>query len=47
VLSQPGYTQGGKQVLGTFVGLQNDNDAWQTGAWQPGSSSAYTVQLTS
>ena len=47
VLSQPGYTQGGKQVLGTFVGLQNDNDAWQTGAWQPGSSSAYTAQLTS
>jgi len=46
VLTQPGYTQGGKQVLGTFVGLQTTNSAWQTGAWAPGANTAYTVQLT-
>ena len=46
VLTQPGYAQGGKQVLGTFVGLQQNNDAWQTGAWQPGSGTAYKVELT-
>jgi Flp pilus assembly protein TadG len=47
VLTQPGYAQGGKQVLGTFVGLQANNTAWSTGAWSPGSSTAYTVELTS
>jgi len=47
VLTQPGYTQGGKQVLGTFVGLQQTNTAWSTGAFNPGSNTAYTVELTS
>jgi Flp pilus assembly protein TadG len=46
VLTQPGYTNGGKTVLGTFVGLQTNDTSWTTGAWVPGSSTAYTVELT-
>ena len=46
VLTQPGYTNGGKTVLGTFVGLQVDNTTWTTGAWTPGANTAYTVELT-
>jgi Flp pilus assembly protein TadG len=46
VLTQPGYTNGGKTVLGTFVGLQTNNTGWSTGAWTPGSNTAYTVELT-
>lgn len=47
VLTQPGYTNGGKTVLGTFVGLQTTNSSWTTGAWVPGANTAYTVALTS
>jgi Flp pilus assembly protein TadG len=47
VLTQPGYTNGGKTVLGTFVGLQARDDTWTTGPWVPGSNTAFTVQLTS
>ena len=46
VLTSPGYANGGKTVLGTFVGLQATNTAWSTGAWNPNSSTAYTVELT-
>jgi Flp pilus assembly protein TadG len=46
VLSQPGYSNGGKTVLGTFVGLQTGNTNWSTGAWTPGSSTAFTIELT-
>jgi hypothetical protein len=46
VLTQPGYTNGGKTVLGTFVGLQMNNSSWTTGAWTPGANTAYTVELT-
>jgi hypothetical protein len=46
VLTQPGYTNGGKTVLGTFVGLQVNDSSWTTGAWIPGSNTAYTVQMT-
>jgi Flp pilus assembly protein TadG len=46
VLTQPGYTNGGKTVLGTFVGLQAHDDSWVTGGWVPGANTAYTVQLT-
>ena len=38
---------GGKTVLGTFVGLQVNNDTWSTGPWTPGSSTAFKVELTS
>ena len=47
VLTQPGYTNGGKTVLGTFVGLQVNDDTWSTGTWTPGSSTAFKVELTS
>jgi Flp pilus assembly protein TadG len=47
VLAYPGYTNGGKTVLGTFIGLQVNNDTWTTGTWTPGSSTAYKVELTS
>ena len=46
VLTQPGYAQGGKQVLGTFVGLQTNNSSWSTGAWNPQTSTASTIELT-
>jgi hypothetical protein len=46
VLTQPGYANGGKTVLGTFVGIQAHDDSWTTGAWVPGASTAYTVELT-
>ena len=46
VLTSPGYANGGKTVLGTFVGLQATNTSWSTGAWNPNSSTAYTVELT-
>jgi Flp pilus assembly protein TadG len=46
VLTQPGYTNGGKTVLGTFVGLQVNDPTWTTGAWVPGSNTAFTVQMT-
>ncbi len=46
VLTQPGYANGGKTVLGTFVGLQTNNSTWTTGAWSPGANTAYTVALT-
>jgi len=46
VLTSPGYTQGGKQVLGTFVGLQVNNTSWTTGAYNPNANTAYTVELT-
>jgi Flp pilus assembly protein TadG len=46
VLTSPGYAQNGKQVLGTFVGLQLNNTSWTTGAFNPGANTAYTVELT-
>jgi len=46
VLTSPGYAQNGKQVLGTFVGLQLDSTTWTTGAFNPGANTAYTVELT-
>ena len=46
VLTSPGYAQNGKQVLGTFVGLQLDNSSWSTGAFNPNANTAYTVELT-
>jgi Flp pilus assembly protein TadG len=46
VLTSPGYAQNGKQVLGTFVGLQQNNPTWSTGAFNPTANTAYTVELT-
>jgi Flp pilus assembly protein TadG len=46
VLTQPGYANGGKTVLGTFVGLQTNNTSWTTGAFDPTSSTATTIELT-
>jgi Flp pilus assembly protein TadG len=46
VLTAPGYTNGGKSVVGTFVGLQSGNTNWSTGPWTPGSSTAFTIELT-
>jgi hypothetical protein len=46
VLNQPGYSDGGKTVLGTFVGLQNTDTHWITGAYDPANNTAHTVQLT-
>jgi hypothetical protein len=46
VLTSPGYINGGKTVVGTFVGLQINNDSWSTGPWTPGTSTAYKVELT-
>ena len=47
VLTQPGYTNGGKTVLGTFVGLSGPQDGWSSGAFNSSSSTATTVVLTS
>jgi len=46
VLLQPAYTNGGKTVLGTFVGLQVNDSTWTTGPYTPGANTAYTVELT-
>jgi len=47
VLTQPGYTNGGKTVLGTFVGLSGPQNGWSSGAFNSTSSTATTVLLTS
>lgn len=47
VLQQPGYTNGGKTVIGTFAGLQGPpNTTWTTGAWNSQTSTASTIELT-
>lgn len=46
VLTQPGYANGGKTVLGTFVGLQVNDSSWTTGPYVPGANTAYTIRLT-
>jgi len=47
VLEQPGYTNGGKTVVGVFAGLQGPpNTEWTTGAWDSQSSTASTIELT-
>jgi hypothetical protein len=47
VLAEPGYTNNGKTVTGTFVGLQGPpNTSWTTGGWNPQSSSASSIELT-
>jgi Flp pilus assembly protein TadG len=46
VITYPGYTNNGKTVVGTFVGLQSGNTGWTTGPWTPGSSTAFTIELT-
>jgi Flp pilus assembly protein TadG len=47
VLEEPGYTNGGKTVLGIFAGLQGPpNTTWETGAWNPQTGTASTIQLT-
>lgn len=35
VILQPGYTNGGKTVVGTFVGIQGPQTGWITGAYNP------------
>jgi hypothetical protein len=47
VLTQPGYTNGGKTVLGTFVGLSGPQNGWSSGAYNSQASTASTVLLTS
>jgi Flp pilus assembly protein TadG len=47
VLTQPGYTNGGKTVLGTFIGLSGPQNGWSSGAFNSTSSTATTVSLTS
>jgi Flp pilus assembly protein TadG len=47
VLTQPGYTNGGKTVLGTFVGLSGPQNGWSSGAYNAQASTASTVLLTS
>ena len=47
MLTQPGYTNGGKTVLGTFVGLSGPQNGWSSGAFNSTSSTATTVLLTS
>jgi Flp pilus assembly protein TadG len=47
VLTSPGYTNGGKTVLGTFVGLSGPQNGWSTGAFNSQYSTATTVLLTS
>ncbi|MDX6521173.1 MAG: hypothetical protein QOJ31_1732 [Gaiellales bacterium] len=44
---QPGYTNGGKTVLGTFVGLSGPQNGWASGAYNSQASTATTVLLTS
>jgi Flp pilus assembly protein TadG len=46
VLTQPGYADGGKSVLGTFVGLQLTDTGWTTGGFDPTKNTAYTIELT-
>ena len=46
VLTQPGYSNGGKTVLGTFVGLSGPQNGWSSGAFNASSSTATTVLLT-
>ena len=46
VLLQPASINGGKTVLGTFVGLQVNDSTWTTGPYTPGANTAYTVELT-
>jgi hypothetical protein len=46
VILQPGYTNGGKTVVGTFVGIQGPQTGWTTGAYNPSNSTAYTVEMT-
>ncbi|MDX6591595.1 MAG: hypothetical protein QOJ13_791 [Gaiellales bacterium] len=47
VLEQPGYINGGKTVLGIFAGLQGPpNTTWDTGAWNPATTTVSTIQLT-
>jgi Flp pilus assembly protein TadG len=46
VLTAPGYSNGGKTVLGTFVGLQLTNMGWETGAFDPHTNTAFTIELT-
>jgi hypothetical protein len=47
VLTQPGYANGGKTVLGTFIGLSGPQNGWSSGAYNSTSSTATTVLLTS
>jgi hypothetical protein len=47
VLESPGYANGGKTVLGRFVGLSGPmQSGWESGAWDPHNSTASTVELT-
>ena len=47
VLTQPGYTNGGKTVLGTFIGLSGPQNGWSSGAYSSTASTATTILLTS
>lgn len=47
VLTSPGYTNNGKTVTGTFVGVQTNQSTWTTGAYNGTNNSAFTAQLTS
>jgi len=47
VLVSPGYTNNGKTVNGTFVGIQNNDTTWSTGSWNGANNSAFTARLTS
>ena len=46
VLTEPGYTQGGRTVVGTFVQMQMENTSGSTGQYTPGTGGLYTVELT-
>jgi len=46
VLTEPGYTQGGRTVVGTFVQMQMQNTSGSTGQYTPGTGGLYTVELT-
>jgi Flp pilus assembly protein TadG len=46
VILQPGYTNGGKTVVGTFVGIQGPQTGWITGAYNPTNSTASTIEMT-
>ena len=47
VLVSPGYTNNGKTVNGTFVGVQTNQSSWTTTSWNGANNSAYTAILTS
>ena len=46
VLTEPGYAEGGRTVIGTFVQMQMENTSGSTGQYTPGTGGLYTVELT-